>query len=215
MTTEHINITDAQRHEPKGASSAGTDTVLKSNGDGTTLFEKVDYSELTGARSNPISMGVWDYNDAATAGTPISIVSAATYYFLTNDILGTRTNTTYGLVGVGDIWDAATQTFDFSALSLGDTVDIRLDVTVTTAGVNHVIDLDLQLGIGSTPYQIAFVSGENYKTASTNTLTVWNSIYIGDTNTKDNPAKFRIKSDATGDSVVVNGWYIKVLTTNF
>lgn len=34
----HKNISDANRHEPKGASSASVNTVLTSNGDGTTSF---------------------------------------------------------------------------------------------------------------------------------------------------------------------------------
>jgi len=44
---EHLIIPDAQRHEAKGASTAAVNTVCKSNGDGTTTFALVNYSELT------------------------------------------------------------------------------------------------------------------------------------------------------------------------
>lgn len=54
---EHSEIADAERHEPKGASTAQDNTVLKSNGDGTTTFEAVAYSELTGA---PVAAAVAD-----------------------------------------------------------------------------------------------------------------------------------------------------------
>lgn len=49
---EHVNIADADRHEPKHASTAVNKTVLKSKGDGTTEFGFVDYSEVTNKPGN-------------------------------------------------------------------------------------------------------------------------------------------------------------------
>lgn len=43
---EHVNIVDAQRHEAKGASSAANNTVLHANGNGTTTFKFLDYSNI-------------------------------------------------------------------------------------------------------------------------------------------------------------------------
>lgn len=43
---EHVNILDADRHEPKGASTAATNQVLHSDGDGTTTWKFVDYDNL-------------------------------------------------------------------------------------------------------------------------------------------------------------------------
>lgn len=48
---EHLVIPDAQRHEAKGASTASLNQVLKSDGDGTTSFGFVGYSEVTGKPS--------------------------------------------------------------------------------------------------------------------------------------------------------------------
>jgi hypothetical protein len=45
---EHKLIVDADRHEPKGASSATVKQALLSNGDGTTYFGFVNYSDLSG-----------------------------------------------------------------------------------------------------------------------------------------------------------------------
>jgi hypothetical protein len=53
LATEHLNIVDAQRHEVKHASTATLNQVLKSNGDGTTRFDSVAYSELSGVPSSP------------------------------------------------------------------------------------------------------------------------------------------------------------------
>lgn len=44
---EHLVIPDNQRHEAKGASTAALNTVLKSNGNGTTSFGTVSYPELS------------------------------------------------------------------------------------------------------------------------------------------------------------------------
>lgn len=48
---EHATIEDAQRHEPKGASSASTGQVLKSIGGGVTTFASLNYTEVTGTPS--------------------------------------------------------------------------------------------------------------------------------------------------------------------
>lgn len=44
---EHVVIPDAQRHEAKGASTAFAGQVCKANGDGTTSFANVLYSEIS------------------------------------------------------------------------------------------------------------------------------------------------------------------------
>lgn len=46
---QHSAISDADRHEPKGASSASTGQTIISNGDGTTSFGNYAYDDLTGA----------------------------------------------------------------------------------------------------------------------------------------------------------------------
>lgn len=46
MSIEHLVIPDAQRHEPKGASTALINQVHMSNGDTTTKWSLVDYTTL-------------------------------------------------------------------------------------------------------------------------------------------------------------------------
>lgn len=52
---EHVDLPDAERHEPKGASTAVDNTVLKSNGDTTTSFGFVNYSEV---QNTPVGVAV-------------------------------------------------------------------------------------------------------------------------------------------------------------
>lgn len=157
-----------------------------------------------------VRTGIYDYNDAVTATTPISIAVADTWYDITNDGAGAFTNKTYAFPDIADIWNTSTNQFDFSSLALGDTVDIRLDVEVTTNGANQDVDIDLVLAVGQAgEYRIPFIVEQAFKTAGTRQIIRFNGIYMGDANTRDNPAKFQIRSDGTG-SVKVNGWYVRV-----
>lgn len=51
---EHVNILDADRHEPKGASTAALNQVMHSDGDGTTTFKFLDYNNLV---NTPVPQG--------------------------------------------------------------------------------------------------------------------------------------------------------------
>lgn len=157
-----------------------------------------------------VHIGVYDYNDTATQTTPISIAAAGTFYNLTNNAAGSFTNTTYKVPGVDNVWLTGTQAFDWTVLTLGDTVDIRLDIEITSTGANQDFDISLFLADGQPGvYQIPWVVERSFKTAGTRRVVLFNSIYMGDTNTMANPARFKIKSSGTG-SVKVAGWYVKV-----
>lgn len=200
----HKNLPDSELHEPKGAGSATQNQFLLATGSGTTTWEDI-----------PIWMGFWDYNDAATAVTPITLAVAGTFYNLTNDELGAFTNKTYRLPSVLDIWDTSTQRFDWTGLELGDTVDIRVDVQVTTTGANHEIALHWEFAIGSgAAYELEIVR-RNFKAAGTYTFTVLHSAYMGDNNTLNFPSVLKMSSDTgSTDTVVVNGWYVRVIKRN-
>lgn len=56
MATQHASITDANRHEAKGASTASNGQVLKANGDGSTSF--VNPSTLTNVSITNVLTGI-------------------------------------------------------------------------------------------------------------------------------------------------------------
>lgn len=56
VPVEHLAIPDAQRHEPKGASTAGADHALFSNGDTTTTFRRIDFADIDGSPSFNLAM---------------------------------------------------------------------------------------------------------------------------------------------------------------
>ncbi|MDB4299769.1 hypothetical protein N9928_01825 [bacterium] len=152
--------------------------------------------------------GFVDYNDS---GTPIIVTAAGSPVVITNDGLGSFTNKTYLPTGVTDIWDSSTNRFDWTQLKAGDMVDIRLDLDLITESVNTEISVDLILAEGEAgEYPVPFITEANFKEARTHKTNRFNGIYMGDTNTLDNPAVFKISTDKDC-SVVVNGWYCKII----
>ncbi|MDB4352021.1 hypothetical protein OAA60_01145 [Porticoccaceae bacterium] len=172
----------------------------------TNLFN-ANFTELYTKQAS----GIYDYQDLATATTPISLTTAGTWYTLTNDGLGPNTNTTYALSSVADVWDSSIDSFDFSGLDLGDSVDIRMSIDVISGTNNQDFDVSLFVNDGGGgQYTLPFISQQSFKTPGTKSLIRFNSIYIGDDNTRNNPARFKIKSSAAG-SVIVIGWYCRVI----
>jgi len=204
---QHRNIPEAQLHEVKGASTSAAGQVLTSSGGASYWATPVPVA-------GTISQGIYDYNDLATATTSIPLTSANTQYEMTNDGTGVFTNKTYALAGVDDLWDTTTNRFDFTGLSLGDTVDIRVDFEVTISTTNTVVDFALELGLGSSPYQIAVMTPALFKTVQPYQMVHWQGVYMGDSNTLLNPARLLARADKTGVTVKVNGWYIRPLHTN-
>lgn len=225
---EHVNIPDSELHEPKGAATAAVNTTYVSDGASSGTWTEPEPKGVRGETANKVyvtngansgtmtsteeivRMGVWDYNDAATSTTPISLTPTGTDVDLTNDELGANTNKTYKLSDVTDVWDASTNRFDFSELSLGDVVDLRIDVTVTTTSSNTDTVLKINLGIGGTVYSLK-IDRSSFKTAGTYQIVKMFSVYMGDTNTLNNPASLTLSSDSGSATCVVNGWYAKVL----
>lgn len=159
--------------------------------------------------------GLADYNDTATATAPIAVPGGFVDVDLTNDALGEFTNREFLPKGVADIWDAETQTFDFSSLPLGTMVDIRLDLTGVTTSPNQVIQADLVLGLGSGfEYSIPWIRNNVRDSGSAYEGNRYNGIYIGNELTRNNPAKFVIRS-SDPIPITVNGWYCKILIRGF
>jgi len=205
MSIEHVDITTGEVHEPKGVDAATAGTVYVADGAGGGIWRNL---------AGTLVQGVYDYNDLTTASTPIPLTAANTLYELTNDGAGAFTNKTYALPALADLWNVATDRFDFTGLSLGDTVDIRFDVEYTTGTTNTDINLDLELGIGAAPYTLSVLSNKDHSASGTYQEVHMFSIYMGDVNTLNNPARVLASASKTGTTVKVNGWYIRPIHTN-
>lgn len=162
------------------------------------------------APTGEILNGGWfDYNDAATSTTPLSVPGTDTFVLVPNDGLGEFTEKSFAPSGVTDVWDAGTGRFDFSQLSNGDTAEIRLDMDVTTTSPNQSVTVVLTLDYGGVgEYDLTFVIA-SFKNAGVHNLNRYNFIYMGSDLYRLGEAVFRIKSDDTA-TAVVNGWAVNI-----
>lgn len=159
-------------------------------------------------------IGLIDYNDAFTSGTPIVVTGGAGFVPLTNNGAGPGTNKTYKVTGVGELWDVATNLFTWDdGLELGDQVLIRLNIIATTTTVNQTVGLKLVVGIGGTPVNI-FWDSNYYKTSGVqDPIAKTSLVYMGDLNTINNGARFEVESDANA-TIEVIGWAITHFVRN-
>jgi hypothetical protein len=169
-----------------------------------------NFNSDAGGSASSLDIGFVDYNDAATAVTPIAFTSGVPV-LLTNDKLGPFTNESYLPAGVTSIF--VSNQFDWSELSLGDMVDIRIDIDVITGSQNQNVRVDMILAEGDAGEYVINFADVFQKTAGQHKITEYNGVYMGDPITFSNPAEFRLTSDGTG-TAIVNGWYCVVTKRN-
>lgn len=153
--------------------------------------------------------GYQQVQDTATSTVPISIPNTGVFTLITNNGLGVRSTTEFLPVGVTNLWDATTNSFDFSELEVGDTVDIRVDLTATVGTISSTINVDLNLGIGGFAYSLPVVNTLYYLTAGVKRIVDTVTIGIDDDNTRLNPAQI-VCASTDALSVVNNGFLIRV-----
>ena len=155
------------------------------------------------------AFGSFDYNDLATQTTPIDVLSGVETT-ITNDGQGAQSTDEFAPYGVTQIWDVDTDSFDLSQLSIGDHVEIRMQLKVTTTSPNTAIKARLTMAIGTaSEYTIPFSNGF-YKTATADEeIARFNGFYIGSEDVRDAPTKLTVISDEDC-SIKVDGFYCTV-----
>ena len=173
------------------------------------LLEQI-LEQTTGGGGNGTN-GFIDYNDTSTSTTPVTLL-ADTWTVIPNDGLGAFTNKTYAPSGVTELMDVSNGSIDAAELSLGATLLIRNDFTVTPNTNNALLEFRYTLGTGGGAYTLDKIigrldsgSGIGYRRALVPDL-----VYMGDINTKDNPIGLEIKLSAAG-SFVNAGSVIQVI----
>jgi hypothetical protein len=147
--------------------------------------------------------GFIDYNDTSTSSSPI-VLTRGVWTTLTNDGAGTFSNKNYPPTGVSELMDTSTGAFDPTQLAFGDTMLIRNDFSITPNTNNSLLELRYQLGSGAGIYTLQKIigrldsgSGMAYRFSLEP-----DQIYIGDSNTKDNPIALQLR--LSGNGTVIN-----------
>lgn len=148
-----------------------------------------------------------DYNNA---GGPITLV-ANTWTDVPNDGAGPFSQDTYAPEGLTTLLDASTGHLDFTELNLGSQVLVRSDFTVTPSTNNALLEIRYQLGGGAGLYALS-VSSERLDSGSGigYQRVVPFPIYMGDTNTRDNPGRLQVRLSTAG-TLNNAGFYIMIL----
>mgnify|MGYP003113160392 FL=1 len=140
--------------------------------------------------------GFIDYND--TTGS-ISLVSD-TWTTIPNNGQGAFSNDTYKPEGVTDLMDVSDGSIDPTDLNLGDTILIRNDFKVNPNTNNALLEFRYELGNGGGLYTLETTlgrlddgSGKDYRFSLKPDL-----IYMGDTNTLNNPIRLQVKLSTNG-----------------
>ena len=156
-------------------------------------------------------VGYFHYNDVATSTTPLVVLPTIPKK-LTNDTLGGYTNVTERPYGVSAfVWNGTLNQFDFSSLSIGDMVQLRVDLLVTTTSANQNVSIYAKFGVGTANEYDLLISHSLVKTITTDLQVVESCIFsIDNTDWRDFPAELYILSDDDA-TVQVNGWYIPII----
>ena len=158
----------------------------------TVVVTAVSKKSVTIARSGLTSAGYALYEDSRVTTTTLA---ADVLTIIPNDALGTNTTNAYLPLGVTNLWNPGTSSFDFSELAVGDAVEMRIIVQPTTASNNTEIELDLFLGSGGAQYKVPFITTQNFQFAGLFEATRYTSFPIRDEDTRTSPAQFKAIAD--------------------
>ena len=193
---------------PTAQTVAGSERlVLLQNG----IPKQVPASRIAGTLDAGSTAGWIDYNDTTGDGS----LSADTWTTIPNNGLGAFTNKAYPPSGITELMDVSTGAIDPSGLTLGDFILIRNDFTVTPQTNNTSLDFRYTLGAGGGAYTLEQQLGRLDRGAGVGyrfSLRI-DSIYMGDTNTRDNPIGLQVK--CSGGATLNNaGSVIEVVRYN-
>lgn len=156
------------------------------------------------------SVGYFHHQDTLTATTPLTLVTDVEKK-ITNNQLGAQTNIAQAPYGVANIFNSTTNEFDFSTLTIGDTLNIRVDLLLTTTSVNQKYSVFLRIGEGTAyEYDLLVFNGQikaietDYRILGEVGFSLDYSEHI------TAPTTLYILSDDDG-SVKVNGFYTHII----
>ena len=202
--TEFYNVKDFLDLDDVEVSELIDGKILSiANIGGTNKIVLIDAPDTTEQLVN--SVGYYDYNDLATSTTPLTLVTNVSK-LLTNDTLGTATNTSNRAYGVPSVWNPETNGFDFQYCTIGDQVICRFDVDITTTSPEQRVRCFIRLAQGTAKQYDLYFYDNQFKTSGTYNITAVVMFYLGSTEYLTANSKFYIITDNSG-SCKVNGWY--------
>jgi hypothetical protein len=223
MPIQHRDIPDAERHEPKGISTASEGTTYASDGLGGGSWESVKLAgqatatEGRVARANGAGGVVWTYPHNGWSyqahGGANQVVNALSEQKLIIDGAGTTSENNYlprAIRGTGNLWNVLTS--NMTPMIEGDAYDVRINLPViSTAAPATELTIKLDIGGLATPSDVIVTE---YAEAG-KTIPYVMSFYLGVFTVGDfltNGGQFFIRTDA--GSITVAGASILIKRTS-
>jgi hypothetical protein len=208
ITTNTNNITTNTNNITTNSNNIATNTSnITTNSNNIAINTNNIATNASNIAKSTITYWFYD-SDTVTAVTPISHAGGAANTYLTNSALG-ASSTAYNPASNDRLWNSSTSLFDFTSLKLGDTIEFRVDIDITTTAANQEVSLLMSLSEGYSPYEFN-MTHLSYKTVSSNNKrSILFTVYIGDTGTINGGARFRFAS-ADNATIKVDGWFYKI-----
>tara|TARA_R110002051_G_scaffold154370_1_gene226542 strand:- start:340 stop:915 length:576 start_codon:yes stop_codon:yes gene_type:complete len=172
--------------------------IYPAEGNGVHIRSAIAMNERLEQVASKANSGFIDYNDTSTTASPL-VLLADTWTTIPNDGQGAFTNKTFAPEGVSEIMDSQGR-IDPTQLSLGDFFFVRNDFRVSPNVNNALLEFRYELGNGGGLYHLETNIGRlddgsgKYYHYSLST----DYIYMGDTNTLDNPISLQAKLSTDG-----------------
>ena len=158
------------------------------------------------------SVGYFDYEDFTTSVVPLSATNGVAKK-LTNDTEGVNTSTDQNPYGVSFVWDFINNQFNFSELTIGDTIDVRIHIAVTTTTSNQKVEIKSRFGIGSASQFETVIYDNVFKSSGVHEISFVAPFYLGSLDIINSPAELYLTTDANA-TIRVYGWYVRILRKN-
>ena len=198
---------DSFRGFPIAECVNSSDVVFNASTFRLFCYENLAFSQASGSGALSQHFGFVDYNDNTGS---VSLV-ADTWTDVPNNKQGAFTNTAYAPNGVTNLMDGNTGYLDFSDLTLGSDVLIRIDFSVTPNTNNSLLETRYVLGQGAGEYNLPVTSrrldsgsGIPYSSEKGSFY-----IYMGEDNTLGGVGKLQVKLSTTG-TLINAGVAIKI-----
>ena len=161
---EHVDITDPEIHEPKGAATASEGSVYVSDGDGSgswSILEPAN-ADLQQAKKVYVSNGsggTWEfipngwgyYKDAEVTPTTLTINTTASKLQIDGgSVTSDTTHLPPEIRGSGNLWDVSSD--KITPVAIGDSYVMRVSLSVTDdTGTPTYVAAQLDIGGDVTP----------------------------------------------------------------
>ena len=130
-------------------------------------------------------------------------LTSNTYAILTNNGLAAG-STKIPYFNIADLFKTSTNRFSLAGLSIGDAIDIRIQLNVTTNSANEVVNGILTFAMGAdSEFTVPFMNETLFKDAGTRTLSFNTRIFVRSSDMLTNAGKIEIRTTGSGSAQII------------